>query len=133
MNKVIYMENMKEMSIYMTFSSVLDMMKKYRQNNLCFTRAGWNGKGMYIMLWTDAYMGEYPPNEKIRMISYELSEMLVLRTSYGKMVPWCPSQTDILCDDWVQLPEQPKAAIVVKEKIKTMQEVLQNEEEEEEG
>ena len=112
MNKVIYMENMKEKSIYMTFSEVLDMMRKYRQNNLCFRRKGWNGKGMYIMLWTDAYMGEYPPNEKIRMLSYELSEMLVLRTSYGKMVPWCPSQTDILCDDWVILPEQSKEAIV---------------------
>lgn len=124
MNKVRYMENMKEKSSYMTFSTVLDMMKKYRQNNLRFRREGWNGKGMYIMLWTGAYMGEYPPNEKIRMVSYELSEMLVLRTSYGQMVPWCPSQTDILCDDWVQLPEQPKTAIV-EEKVNNTKDDLE--------
>ena len=60
MNKVKYMEK----SSYMTFSTVLEMMKKYRQNNLRFRRIGWNGKEMYVMLWTDAYMGEYPPNEK---------------------------------------------------------------------
>ena len=127
------MENMVEMSSYMTFSAVLGMMKKYRQNNLCFRREGWNGKGMYIMLWTDAFLGEYPPDEKRKVCSYELSEMLVLRTSYGQMVPWCPSQTDILCDDWVQLPEQPKTAIVVEEKIKTMQKLLQNKGEEDDG
>lgn len=129
----IYMENMNEKSSYVTFSTVLDMMKKYRQDNLRFRREGWNGKGMYIQLWTDAFMGEYPPDEKRKVCCYELSEMLVLRTSYGQIVPWCPSQTDILCDDWVQLPEQPKTAIVVEEKIKTMKEVLLNEEEEDDG
>ena len=104
MNKVRYMVNM-EKSSYITFSTVLDMMKKYRQHNLRFKRIGWNGKEMYVMLWTDAYMGEYPPNEKRIMMSYELPELLVLRTSTGMTVPWCPSQTDILCEDWVQLPE----------------------------
>ena len=104
-----------EMSNYLTFSTVLDMMKKYRQNNLRFRREGWNGKGMYIQLWTDAYMGEYPPNEKRRLVSYELPELLVLRTSAGRIVPWCPSQTDILCDDWVQLPESPKEPIIYDE------------------
>lgn len=103
------------MSNYLTFSNVLDMMKKYRQNNLRFRREGWNGKGMYIQLWTDAYMGEYPPNEKRRLMSYELPELLVLRTSTGMTVPWCPSQTDILCDDWVQLPESPKEPIIYDE------------------
>ncbi len=37
------MENM-EKSSYITFSTVLDMMKKYRQHNLRFMRIGWMNK-----------------------------------------------------------------------------------------
>jgi hypothetical protein len=89
MNKVRYMEK----SSYITFSTVLDMMKKYRQHNLRFRRIGWNGKDMYITLQC--------PDENSKMTQ----SYIYMKTADGNLVPWVASQTDLLAEDWVQLPE----------------------------
>lgn len=52
------------------------------------TRAGWNGKDMWIELQT--------PDEHSKMsLPY-----IYLRTVTGDLVPWLASQTDLLSDDW---------------------------------
>jgi hypothetical protein len=92
MNKVRYMENM-EKSSYITFSKVLEMMKKYRQHNLRFRRTGWNGKDMYITLQC--------PDENSKMTQ----PYIYMKTADDNLVPWVASQTDLLAEDWEQLPE----------------------------
>ena len=100
MNKVRYM---KTMSNYLTFSNVLDMMKKYKQDNLRFRRMGWNGKDMYITLQC--------PDENSKMTQ----SYIYMKTADGNLVPWVASQTDLLSEDWVQLPESPKEPIIYDE------------------
>lgn len=55
------------------------------------SRAGWNGKGMWIALQR--------PDEHSKMgLPY-----LYMSTVDGRLVPWLASQTDILADDWSEL------------------------------
>lgn len=92
MNKVRYMVT-REKSSYITFSTVLDMMKKYRHHNLRFRRIEWNGKDMYITLQC--------PDENSKMTQ----SYIYMKTADGNLVPWVASQTDLLAEDWIQLPE----------------------------
>jgi len=52
------------------------------------SRAGWNGRGMWIALQT--------PDEHSKM----RRPYLYMSTVDGDLVPWVASQTDILADDW---------------------------------
>lgn len=70
------------------------------------SRAGWNGKGMYL-----AYQAGYPDGIAInentskalgkpvgsteRFLPY-----VIMRTADGSFVPWLCSQTDLLAEDW---------------------------------
>lgn len=55
------------------------------------TRAGWNGKGMWLALQI--------PDENSKMgLPY-----VYMSTIDGKLVPWICSQTDLLAIDWVCL------------------------------
>lgn len=88
-NETIYETN----SSYINFSSVLNFFRDYPEHNLKFAREGWNGKCMYISLQI--------PDENSKMTR----PYLYLKTAQGTIVPWCPSQTDLLMDDWIQLPQ----------------------------
>lgn len=68
------------------FSGALVALKAGRK----VARAGWNGKGMWIALWCAV-----PP----MTLPY-----LYLSTVDGSLVPWLPSQTDILAEDWQVVP-----------------------------
>lgn len=67
------------------------------------TRAGWNGKGMFIYLVPGStfkvnrapLMGIYPEGTEI-----EYRPHIDMRDAQGKCVPWLASQTDILAKDW---------------------------------
>lgn len=48
-------------------------------------RSGWNGKGMEIRL------------ERAEGLS---GLFITFLTADQKIVPWCPSQTDLLAEDW---------------------------------
>lgn len=53
-----------------------------------YSRAGWNGKGMWIELQR--------PDEHSKMtLPY-----VFMRTADGNLVPWLCSQTDLLANDW---------------------------------
>ena len=51
-------------------------------------RAGWNGKGMWLMLQR--------PDENSKMgMPY-----IYLKTVDGRLVPWNPNNIDMLAEDW---------------------------------
>lgn len=53
-------------------------------------RAGWNGKGMWLALQR--------PDEHSKMtLPY-----IYMSTVTGDLVPWLPSQTDLLAEDWTR-------------------------------
>lgn len=86
--------NSETKSAYITFSAVLDLFRKYPEYDLKFIRNGWNGENMYIML-------QLPDDNSKMTLPY-----IYLKTANGDFVPWCPSQTDILATDWIQLPAE---------------------------
>jgi hypothetical protein len=52
------------------------------------TRAGWNGKGMWIALQV--------PDDNSKMTR----PYIYMSTVDGDLVPWVASQTDLLATDW---------------------------------
>jgi len=63
-------------------------------------RVGWNGKGIFLELQV--------PNEHSKMSStYIYIDTTGLQTDNALaprvLVPWLPSQTDILSEDWVEV------------------------------
>lgn len=52
------------------------------------TRAGWNGKGMWIAL-------QIPDSHSHNTLPY-----VYIITAQGERVPWLASQTDLLANDW---------------------------------
>ena len=53
------------------------------------TRAGWNGKGMWLEL-------QRPDINSKMTLPY-----IYMKTADDQLVPWLASQTDILADDWM--------------------------------
>jgi hypothetical protein len=83
------MDNQIMTEVYVSFSVALQQLKY----GAYLARKNWNGKNMWIKLiqssgeLTHPFLGiEYPKGS----------------TAYpsGSVVPWTPSQTDILADDW---------------------------------
>lgn len=61
---------------------------KEMRNGAHVSRAGWNGKGMWLALQV--------PDEHSKMsLPY-----IYMKTADDKLVPWLASQTDILAIDW---------------------------------
>jgi hypothetical protein len=58
------------------------------QNGERVARAGWNGPDQYIELQV--------PDEHSKMTR----PYLFISTVQGDLVPWAPSQTDVLAEDW---------------------------------
>jgi hypothetical protein len=69
------------------FSVALDGLKAGRR----VARSGWNGKGMCVAM-------QFPDSGSKMGAPY-----LYLRTVQGTLVPWLPSQTDLLADDWIEV------------------------------
>lgn len=72
----------------MDFSDALLHMKGCKK----VTRAGWNGKGMWIAI-------QFPD-----ALSKMTMHYIYMRTAQGGLVPWLASQTDLLADDWEVVP-----------------------------
>lgn len=68
------------------------------------TRAGWNGKGMFLYhvgadyypAKTDAAKSFYGENSMVPYRSY-----IAMKTVNNEVVPWVASQSDILESDWI--------------------------------
>lgn len=60
-------------------------------------RQGWNGKGMWLLLFRwieDTPVPPYP---------YERLPFIGMKTADDKLVPWLASQADMLAEDWVEV------------------------------
>lgn len=79
---------------------------KEMQNGARVSRAGWNGKGMWL-----AYQAGYPDGIPINANTARATGLpegtvcrflpyIMMRTADGSFVPWLASQTDILAVDW---------------------------------
>lgn len=79
---------------------------KEMQNGKRVSRAGWNGKGMYL-----AYQPGYPDGIPINANTAKATGQpegtvlkflpyVMMRTAGGEFVPWLCSQTDLLAADW---------------------------------
>lgn len=76
----------------MSFGLALESMKR----GLPVARAGWNGKGMWLMLITSA---DYNVTKAEALGRVKLP-WIGMKTADGGFVPWLASQTDMLADDW---------------------------------
>jgi len=70
------------------------------------SRAGWNGKGMFIVLQA-GYPDGIPINKNTAQATgieqgtvCRFRPYLMMFTADGEFVPWVASQTDLLADDW---------------------------------
>ena len=79
----------------LTFSQALDALKE----GFFISRAGWNGKGMFLALVDPDGQGTI----QIEGDEYELLSWIGMKTTGGQFVPWLASQTDLLAEDWVVL------------------------------
>lgn len=75
------------------FGWALEQLKEGKR--VC--RAGWNGKGMWLMLvpahsWTSAL--QLVENSCRRL------PFIAMKTADDGIVPWLASQTDVLAEDW---------------------------------
>ena len=76
----------------MTFGLAVEALKK----GLKVARAGWYGKGMWLMLvpfdLADKVAFQYAALDSLPWIG--------MKTADNKFVPWLASQTDVLAEDW---------------------------------
>lgn len=61
------------------------------------TRAGWNGKGMFLSLVNTGY---YDVGCSVVNDIDSLLPWIGMKTADNKFVPWLASQTDVLAEDW---------------------------------
>lgn len=79
----------------MTFGMAVEALKKGYK----VTRAGWNGKGMYLFLSPSVGCQIYE-----RFTGKDINDIrpfIVMKAADDTLVPWLASQTDVLGEDWV--------------------------------
>lgn len=78
------------------FGAAIVLLKSRRR----VARAGWNGKGMWLLQINDYTIGA--TKELVEDVP-ELLPWIGMKTADKKFVPWLASQTDILAEDWVEV------------------------------
>lgn len=74
------------------------MALEYLRNGTRVARAGWNGKGMWLVLVTgDRYQFVNTPVPVLGLVKLP---WIGMKTADDKFVPWLASQTDLLAEDW---------------------------------
>lgn len=93
----------------MSFGLAIEAAKKGAK----IARAGWNGKGMFIV-YQKGYHEGIPANKNTAEAAQEhfgrsslvpYRDYLAMKTVDGDIVPWIASQSDILEDDWMIVGE----------------------------
>lgn len=75
----------------MSFGLAIEAMKKGAK----VARAGWNGKGMWLIR-----VGDFAFSERSCPEHYQSAPFIGMKTADDMFVPWLASQTDMLADDW---------------------------------
>ena len=86
----------------LTFGDAVAALKQGKK----VSRAGWNGKGMFLFLVPGStfkvnrppLLGIYPEGTEINYRPH-----IDMKTADNKVVPWLASQTDVLAEDWTIL------------------------------
>ena len=91
---------------HLTFGQAIAALQSGRR----VRRLGWNGKGMFLILVPGSEnltVEEGRPFAKAGVpigTKFDYLPHIDLRTVNGDFTPWAPSQTDMLSDDWEELP-----------------------------
>lgn len=84
----------------MTFGEALEALKRGSK----VARAGWNGKGMWLVFVPGTDVPELRPESpyaKAGLQSVTINAHIDMMTATGEMQPgWLASQADLLADDW---------------------------------
>ena len=83
----------------MNFGNAIEALKEGKR----VARAGWNGKGMFLFLVPGSNF--IVNREPLLSIMGEGAQItyrphIDMKDAEGKVVPWLPSQTDMLAEDW---------------------------------
>ena len=83
----------------MNFGNAIEALKEGKRA----ARAGWNGKGMFLFLVPGSNF--IVNREPLLSIMGEGAQItyrphIDMKDAEGKVVPWLPSQTDMLAEDW---------------------------------
>ena len=92
-------ENAYKTSGELSFGHAVKLLKL----GMRVSRAGWNGKGMFLFLVPGStFKVNRPPLLGIYREGKEINYCphIDMRTADNKIVPWLASQTDILAEDW---------------------------------
>ncbi len=74
---------------------------KQMRNGSRACRAGWNGKGMWLVLIPgDAWRVAKIEGERIQLLGRANLPWIGMKTADECFVPWLASQTDLLATDW---------------------------------
>ncbi|MFC1140867.1 Gp49 family protein [Pasteurella multocida] len=94
-----YPENVKNQSPF-NFGYALNLLKKGKK----VSRAGWNGKGMYLFLVYGETVRYHINHECFHTqpddAGIQCLDAIYMKTADNKLVPWLASQTDVLAEDW---------------------------------
>jgi uncharacterized protein DUF2829 len=86
----------------MNFGQAIEALKQGKR----VSRSGWNGKGMFLILIpgskipvsADRPLGQAAPELVGKTIDYQ--PHIDIWTAQETLVPWIPSQSDVLAEDW---------------------------------
>lgn len=81
----------------MDFGDAIRSMKAGKR----VSRAGWNGKGMWLRL-AGPYIVDQLPGDLETALKTSLL-FIEMRTADVQFVPWLASQTDMLAEDWAEV------------------------------
>ena len=86
----------------MDFGKAIENLKA----GIAVARAGWNGKGMYVVLM-DGYPEGVSANKETRLkhklpdnTTVKIQPYMVIRQPDGMISHWAPSGNDTLAEDW---------------------------------
>ena len=81
-----------------SYSKALKALKKGAR----IARAGWNGKGMYLVHFSPVGHGleMLTVYDKEEGTTLPLLPFILMKTADNMYVPWLASQTDMLSNDW---------------------------------
>jgi hypothetical protein len=81
---------LEEMDIF-SFATAYEYIKEGKK----VSRRGWNNQRIWIILYNKG-------NKYYRGINLNgFRDFIVMMTIGGKYIPWTPSQTDLLTEDWI--------------------------------
>lgn len=80
----------------LSFEQALYLLKRGK----AVTRKGWNGKNMFLSYVTDA---EWNPKNRNLVAGWLKLGFIAIKTADDYVVPWQPSQADMLSEDWEEV------------------------------